>query len=1119
MLLVSVVSIEPVWAQADKRISIDVKEQSVRTVLNIIKKEAGVNFVYDESLIPRNKKITVRCDNMPFGQVVDQICSQLGLRNEREKNYIMLLPGRKESAATQYKYGIGGKVTDTKGMPLVGATIRLKSSNTKGTVSYDNGSYNLLLDQADMSSSLVASMIGYKSVEMRVPGESMNFIANFMLEEDQAEIEEIVVNGIFERPKSTSSGASATYGREQLMEVGNQNLLKSLGNLDPSFQIIEDMTMGSNPNSLPNIQLRGATQFSDLEGEYTGNPNQPLFILDGFETTLQKVYDLDMNRVSSVTILKDAAAKAIYGSKAGNGVVVIQTIRPRSGELVISYTGSVDVEMPDLTGYNLMNAQEKLDYEVERGMYVDNSTSGTQTQQLRYQTHLNNVLRGVDTYWLSQPLRTGVGQKHSLNVDGGDSRMRYSAGFSYNNIAGVMKGSDRNTMEFYTTLAYTYKNIIFRNTLDYTRNWAKDSPYGTFSDYAELNPYWSPYDEDGNLVQVLGTIGNMYTGSQTYYNPLYNATLNTKSESAYTDIRDNFAMEWKINDDLMMRGQFSYTRTENSSDKFYPPSHTKFILYDDSMSDRKGEYTKSYSSSQQIASNISLNYNKTVGKHLLFANLTWNIDTNRSASNSYYACGFGNDSMDDISFAIQYYPNSTPSGSNSKVREIGAIGALSYSYDDRYMVDATLRETGSSLFGSDNRWGTFWSLGAGWNVHNESFWRKSEWVKQFKIRGSIGYTGTQNFDPFQARARYQYLDYSYDGRYGAQMMGLANSSLGWQRNMDYNVGADVTIKSFLNIKLDYYVQTTDNLLADITVPSSMGFSTYKDNMGTIENRGYEVSMQITPWRNSEKRAWLGFTLNAQHNENRLKNISDIFGDKNDSNNASKDTSDNSYDSTLTNDQRLENQLNRYTKPSTLYYDGQSMNAIWGVRSLGIDPMTGKELYLDIDGNPTWDWSSKNQVVIGDTTPKLRGTFGINAGYMGFSFSATCSYQFGGDIYNSTLVSKVEDISGRTNLDRRVFDAWKQAGDESPYKQPAFSHTISSTKPTSRFIQKNNEVYVSSMNIGYDFYNSDFLKRLRIERIKLTFYTNNFMRFSSIDIERGTSYPFARNYSFQAMITF
>ena len=307
------------------------------------------------------------------------------------------------------------------------------------------------------------------------------------------------------------------------------NVLQALKNIDPSFQVIESNQFGSDPNRVPEIQMRGASSFTDMKDKYQTNPNQPLFIVDGFEQTIEKVMDMDMNRVESITTLKDATAKALYGSKGANGVVVIETKRPAIGQMTVSYTGSLDIQAPDLSSYNLCDAWEKLEVERLSGIYTSstNNPVGQQQRDELYQALKKEVERGVDTYWLSKPLRTGVGQKHSLNFEGGDEFIRYNVNVSYNNVAGVMKGSDRKTYGGGFTFSYRYKSLLFREQLSLLHNKAENSPYGTFSDYAKLNPYWRTHNEDGTIREILNPIEVSY-GDDPIYNPLINKTLNTK---------------------------------------------------------------------------------------------------------------------------------------------------------------------------------------------------------------------------------------------------------------------------------------------------------------------------------------------------------------------------------------------------------------------------------------------------------------------------------------------------------------------------------------------------------------------------------------------------------------
>ena len=1103
---------------SQQKVNLNVKNVTLLHVLDLLQEQSEFSFLFSSEDVKNVTNLSVKAKNEDLFEVLRRCLQGTALSFEVNGDLVVLKLQAKTGEPEKKTLKVKGFVFDAKKLSMPGVTVKVVGTSI-GTVTDARGWFQILLPMTH--GKLEFSFVGYKSKQVDFT-EKVDTL-RVMLEENIEELEGVVVTGMFTRKAESFTGSASTFKREDILRAGNQNLIKSLKNLDPAFQISENLEFGSDPNRMPDVQMRGQTSFANVRGDYEGNPNQPLFILDGFETTIEKVFDLDMNRVASVTLLKDAAAKAIYGSKAGNGVVVIETVRPKSGELRVYYSGDFGIEAPDLTSYDLMNAEEKLAYEVKIGMYSPDTHPGIITAHQSYKKVYDDVQRGVNTYWLSKPLHVGFSNKHSLTLEGGDEQMRYQFGVSYNSVSGVMKESGRNTLNANTTLSYTYRNLLFRNTIEFTRNWSKNSPYGSFAEYTSLNPYWAPYDDEGNLNRVFlvhsGKDDNTSYSDIEVYNPLYNATLNTKDESNYTEIRDNFSMDWNISGALRVVGGFSYSRQENGADIYYPKNHTKFIHYDENgMSDRKGQYTKKDGYSENIAVQAGLNFNKTLGEHLFFANLTWNIATSNSRSTSTVGEGFGNDSMDDLSFATKYEKNGKPTGNNGKTREVGVIGALNYAYANRYLFDASIRKSASSVYGSDTRWGTFWSLGIGWNIYHEKFLEGNNWLTNFKLRASMGYTGTQNVDPAQARYRYDYYDYSYGDMIGAQLVALANNKLKWQRNMDYNFGADIAIQRLLTLRAEYYIQVTDDLLSDISLPPSNGFTSYKENLGKIENRGFELAVALTPWRNEKQHAYVTFTATALHNENKIKKIYDIFKNSNDAQNSSLEET---YDGYIRDTEVLKKYLNKYTKPATLYYEGCSMTAIWGMRSLGIDPATGQEMFLTKEGKSTYTWSAAEQVVVGDQTPKLSGTIGINAGYKGFTLSVACSYKLGGDLYNSSLIARMENVNGYENLDRRILKAWQKPGDISPYKATIINGDAENgfTKPTSRFVQKNNELYVSSVNVGYDFVGAKWLKKVALQRLKLSFYMNELLRLSSVDIERGTSYPFARNFSFSLQATF
>lgn len=981
---------------------------------------------------------------------------------------------------------IKGIVLDNEDEPLPGATIRIPKTKAVAVTDVD-GMFSI---PATAQSKLVVTYIGKNPVEIVAnPGKTVRII----MEDNAATISEVVVNGIFERKKESFTGATTVIGKDELMRSGSQNLLQNLKNIDPSFKIVENMDMGSNPNVMPEIQMRGQQSMPDLKGTYNGNPNQPLFILDGFETSVTSVYDLDMNRVQTVVILKDAAAKAIYGSKAANGVVVIETRKPEAGKLKITYKGDVNITAPDLTGYNICNAQEKFEVDKAHGSYSD---------PWFWEQYLNDIQaeisRGVDTDWLSKPLRTGIGQRHSLYLEGGDDRLRYGVDLLYNDIKGVMIGSDRQTFTGGFTLSYRYKNLLFRNQFSTTINHADDSPYGSFSEYAKLNPYWTPYDNNGNLKKIAGSTGGGGLVGVTCGNPMWNATIGTRNFSKYTGLTNNFYVEWQVLRTLKLIGRLGLGKTTSGREDFYPASHTAFIEYSDDRFFEKGSYTKVDGNASSIAADITANYSLLLGKNQFFINAGWSMQQDKSDNTTFKVIGFPNDRIDFISSGLKPDPDVPYNGSESIVRSTSVLAAMNYSFDDRYLADLSYRASASSLFGKDNRWGHFWSAGAGWNIHKEHFLQDAVWLNQFKIRASTGYTGAQNFSPYQALAMFGYFQsQSYDNWIGSYLMSLPNNNLKWQKTQDYNIGTDINLFNRINMRFDYYVQNTEDQLLSLTIPPSMGFTSYMENLGSTTNKGFEFKINAHLLYDPSNDTYLSAFFSIARNENKLKRISNALKSYN-------DESDNDILSGNSN------------KPRLRFIEGQSMSAIWAVRSLGIDPATGQEIYLTKDGNKTTKWNADDQVVCGDAMPKCTGTFGVNFNYKGFYVNTSFYYQFGGQTYNQTLVDRVENAYIGLNVDKRIYNSvWKKPGDVVDFAYNRFSLT----KPSSRFIQDLNELRFSTLNVGYDFRYNDFLKKIQIEQLKVSFYMNDIFRASTVKVERGLDYPFARTYSISLQATF
>ena len=542
--------------QNTDRVNLDMKNASLSEVFDEIKRQTKLSFMFSNDDVKHVQRKDYVIKNATLDAALKQCLEGTGLEYELTSNQVVIIRKAAVKAEKIERVTLSGVVKDQKGETLPGVTVMIKGTTLGGTTDID-GKYALTVPLSkDMV--LVFSFVGMEAQEVAYRGQSK---IDVTLAPSVTEMQEVVVTGIFTRKADSYTGAVTTIKKEELQRVGNQNILQSLKNIDPAFQVLENNDFGSDPNRAPEIQMRGASSFTDMKDKYQTNPNQPLFIVDGFEQSIEKVMDMDMNRVASITLLKDATAKALYGSKGANGVVVIETVVPEKGKMRVSYSGNLNIQIPDLGSYNLANAAEKLEIEKRAGVYTDKYGNPITQQGYdeKYEAYYKEVLRGVNTYWLNKPLRVGVGHKHTLLLEGGDDAVRYGIDFQYNNVAGVMKGSSREVISVGFNMQYRYKSLIFSEQLSVTFNKAKESPYGTFSEYAKLNPYWRAYNDDGSVKEILGDYEKAnFQGTKPIYNPLTNADINTKNESTYTDVTNNIYIEWLAFQG--MRGQSHYDR-------------------------------------------------------------------------------------------------------------------------------------------------------------------------------------------------------------------------------------------------------------------------------------------------------------------------------------------------------------------------------------------------------------------------------------------------------------------------------------------------------------------------------------------------------------------------------
>lgn len=1004
----------------------------------------------------------------------------------------------------QGNYVYGRVIEKLSNEPMVGVTIRL-DGHSNGVITDINGCYVLTLPEE--GGLVIYSYIGFETRKIKTTSRQK---VDVLMVEATESIQEVIVTGYNSIQKESFTGNTTKIEKEDLLRVNPNNLISAIQTFDPSFRIQENLAAGSDPNSLPQFVLRGQTGIgqttlgqtstSSISREVlSGNSNLPIFILDGFEVDVEKIYDLDMNSIHSINILKDAAATAMYGSRAANGVIVVERRAPEAGKFRVQYSGVLSAELPDLSSYNLMNAREKLETERLAGLY-DSNTPEIAPYTNGYYQRLNNVLTGVDTYWLSQGLRTALNHKHSVFIDGGENDVRWGVELGFRGTEGVMKHSSRKNANAAFYVDYRIGGLQIKNKVTYTYNKSTDVPFNSFSDYSHLLPYMRLYDENGDYVRRLEKFDG---ASGTQVNPLYEINFyNSFDRSGYNEVTDDLSLNWRITDGLRLRGQFSVLMRNSTGDLYKDPASASYSASTGSIN---GEKTESTQKRTVIDGSLSLMYNNTFRGHNLNICLSSNMRQTQSTASETHYRGFPGGDLVSSNYAAEVYGK--PSSSDNTTRLVGALFTSNYTYNNIYLADLTGRIDGSSEFGSDKRWSMFWSTGAGINIHNYDFMKSNELFSMLKFRASYGLTGKTNFSLYSAKDMYQLqTDSWYPTGYGVFLYQMGNPNLKWERKYTLDYGVEIGLwHDKVYLKASAYDERTIDLITDYTIPSSTGFTSYKENMGKVKNTGVELELRMRLY--SDRNWLLQLYGSFARNKNTIVEISQAMRDYN----KRVEELFSGYNPESSSD-------SKYAQTYLKYYEGASLTSIYGMKSLGISPTNGKEIYLRRNGDVTDVWSADEWTIIGDTTPKGQGSFGYTLSYKQLSMFASFLYTFGGDAYNNTLVSYVENADIKNdNVDKRVLlDRWQKPGDVTTMKNIRDRNVT--TGASSRFVQKNNTLQWSSLTMSYNF-RPEQLRKLRLSGLRFSFTMNDLFYWSTIRQERGLDYPYSRSFNLTTNIIF
>ncbi|PXY46000.1 SusC/RagA family TonB-linked outer membrane protein [Flavobacterium hydrophilum] len=1076
--------------KADKTVTVD-------EVFDLIKQQTNYTFIYQEDLFKKLPKVHLKKGKIRVNDLLEASFPKKDFNFSFANGNTIVVketPVEKVVVFQQSKsIEIRGTVTNNKKEPLPGVNIKVKGTNETAQTDFD-GKYTIT---APNDGILLFTYIGHTAEIIAVNNRKL---INVALKEETKQLEGVVINtGVTVRKKELITGAVTTFKGEELRQVSTQNAVQALKSLDPSFIVLNNNISGSNPNILPTIEVRGQTSLTanQVDSQFRDDPNQPLFILDGFPTTLQQVVDLDINRIASITLLKDAASTALYGSRSANGVVVIETNKPLPGKLQFSYVYNSSYELADLSVYNLMNAEQKLEFERLSGAYTSSAFPAYEYSVKQvYDKRLAAVRSGVNTYWLNEPIQMGITSGHSLSFGGGSDEFRFNIAGNYKSLTGTMKGSEHNTWGYNATLTYRKNKLSINNNFFVSGGDNQESQYGSFETWAKASPYYPKYNENGEITRYLDGSSLPLEDKNVVVNhpanPLYNVFLPSYNKKNEFNFTNNFGVNYDVNAHLKTTGALSVSRNTSVATVFVSPDDTRFIS---NIATEKGTYTNKETLVNKWNANLGATYSNVFSDVHSF-NYTIRASAQETTNNAYNTAlrGFPLGVPGNPTFAFGYEPNGKPGTYTGLIRSVDLTNQINYAYNRKYLFDFTQTISGATNFGTNKKYSPYWGAGIGWNVNNE-FKMNEDIVNILKLRANIGQTGNQNLVGYAS-----YDVYSYDINTnvfgpGLAISQVANPNLEPQRTKDLSVGLDLGMfRNRLTATLGAYKRKTSPQIVAIDLAASTGVNSYPLNVGYLTTEGIEFKLNYNFIYDLKDNFIWGIGLMGASGDNKLGGFNNALSSLNTA--AQKTTS------------------------LTRYYDGASSNDLWAVPSLGIDPATGREIFRKKDGQSTFTLDKKDEVVMGNSRETATGVVSTNLTYKGFSFGLFVRYSFGAERFNTALYNKVENISKDNifdNQDARAFtDRWTTPGQVAQFKAIGLTNA---TPISSRFIQKDDYISGESIRLGYRVTDRAWLKRAGLVGLGFNALANEFFRVATIKAERGIEYPFSRIYSLSLNVSF
>ena len=1083
LLAASLITASPIYAgEQTQKISLKKSNASIESILKDIESQSGYSCFYSDNNVNLNSKISINMDNASVEDVLNNIFKSSGYQYQIVESQIVIT--KKEinevaSVTQQRQQVIKGIVKDQFGEPLIGASVVEKGVQGNGTVTNLDGEFTLDVT----TNTVIVSYIGYLPYELKVtPGISQY---NVILKEDVKSLDEVIVVGYSTQRKESLTGSLQSIKSDKLKDVTSPSVENMLNGKIPGVYVAPG---SGQPGAAGAVVIRGQATLSGT--------TSPLWVVDGVIVG-SSAGQLNPEDIESITVLKDAASTAIYGSQGANGVIVVTTKNPKAEKMTVNLSAKVGASQLNTGNLEMMNGAELYDY-------YSSYANADEIQFPRW----NSDLRNSNFNWWDLATKTGFTQDYNISITGGSENLQAYLSLGYYDEEGAVKGYDYSRYSFRMKTVYKpLKWLTLRPAVAGSRRDIKDAQYSVTSMYSML-PWDSPYDENGDLVphRYSGWVNNAST------NYLYDLQWNHSSSRNF-DFSGNMDFDIKIFDWLTFASVNNYKVINYTSSGYTDPRSNGGSGVNGRISEYMSEVVRRYT-------NQMLRFNKSFGKHALNGLVAYEFNDYWGKTVSTAGTGFipGFEILD-----VTTKPE-VASGGISEWAVQSVLFNANYAYDNRYLAQFSFRRDGASNFGDNEKYGNFFSISAGWNITNES-WFKADWVDVLKVRASYGSVGNR---PSSLYPQYDLYSVSsgYNEESGALISQIGNKDLTWEKTYTTGVGLDAAFfNNRLRFNFDYYIKKTDNILYAVPVTGLIGVTSIWKNIGEMKNKGIEISLggDII----STKDLTWSVDVNLGHNSNKLEALY-----------KTKDT-DGSYvvkPVIISDGSGIAGTAQRILDP------GYAVDTYYLKEWAGVNPENGAPMWYvvetDANGNETSrtttsNYSSATYQKCGVASPKIFGGFSTNLMWKNLDFGAVFGYSVGGQIYN---YSRQEYDADGTYSDRnqmklhKGWSRWEKPGDVATHPIAKYNNQDKGNSASSRYLEKSDFLKLRSLTLGYNFK----LSQYHINNLRVYFTGENLFTvtdYSGVDPEipassgsvMGTAgpavYPSTRKYMFGVNLTF